>query len=177
MKLFSLMLLAYVCLIIQISVVPELSPQGYRPNLIIMVTGLALFWLRDARVILCALLAGLVCEAFDSAIPGTGVFLLTTLIWLAYRIQVHFQLRSIFSRFVMLAFLSFLFDSLFHALNRLEAGAELISELTGILQQSAGNSLETAVIGLLLLLSIKLIPVELRTSPAASVGYSSQYSR
>ena len=103
MKLLSLLLLGYVCLITQISVIPELSPDGYRPNLIILVTGLALFWLRDARVMLCALLAGLVCEAFDSAIPGTGVFLLTTLVWLAYRVQIHFQLRSLFSRFVLQA--------------------------------------------------------------------------
>ena len=177
MKLLSLLLLGYVCLITQISVIPELSPDGYRPNLIILVTGLALFWLRDARVMLCALLAGLVCEAFESAIPGTGVFLLTTLVWLAYRVQIHFQLRSLFSRFVLLACLSFLFDSLFQALNRMEAGAELFSELSIIVQQSAGNGLATAVLGLLILIGLKLIPVDLRTPPAASAGYSSQYSR
>ncbi|QDT91271.1 hypothetical protein Pan161_29270 [Gimesia algae] len=175
MKLFSLLMLGYVCLITQISVVPELSPDGYRPNLIVLVTGLALFWLRDARVILGALLAGLVCEAFDSAIPGTGVLLLTILIWLAYRVQIHFQLRSLFSRFVMLALLSFLFDGLFQILNHLEAGAELISELSSILQQSAGNSLATAVVGLLLLILIKPLPFDLSTVRSGSDSYSPQY--
>ncbi len=175
MKLFSLLLLGYVSLIAQISVVPEWSPAGYRPNLLVLVTGLALFWLRDARVIFAALLSGLVCEAFDSAIPGSGVFLLTILVWLAWRVQIHFQLRSLFSRFVMLACLSFLFDSLFQVLNRLGAGAEMISELPGIVQQSAGNSLATAVVGLCFLMLIKLIPFDLSTIRSGSASYSPQY--
>ncbi|WP_417393378.1 hypothetical protein [Gimesia sp.] len=175
MKLFSLMLLGYVCLIAQISVVPDLSPEGFRPNLIVMVTGLTLFWLRDPRVILCGLLAGLVCETFDSAIPGTGAMLLSMLIWLAWRVQIHFQLRSLFSRFVMLAFLAFLFDSLFHVLNRLEAGANLIAELTLLLPQSAGNSLATATVGLILLIVFKLMPFQLQASPGDSARYSPQY--
>ena len=151
---------------------------GSHPNLMLLVLCFALFWYRDARVFLWAIVTGLICETFDAAIPGTGILLLTGLIWLAYRVQIHFQIRSLFSRFVMIAVFAFLFDSLFQILNRLETKA--FPDPTTLMQQAAENAFYTAVVGLALLISFKLIlrlvPFDFEQNLHQGTGYESRYS-
>ncbi|MCH9655743.1 MAG: hypothetical protein K0U86_13835 [Planctomycetes bacterium] len=178
MKLFSLLILCYILLIIQISVVPEATVAGSRPHLILVMLCFALFWSRDATVFLWGILAGLIYETFDSAIPGTGVLLLTSLVWVAFRVQLHFQIRSLISRFMLILVLAFVFDGLFHILNHLEAIRLL--DLTSLAQHAAGNALYTAVAGLGLLVSFKiisrLVPIEFGQSLRNESVYESRFS-
>ena len=178
MKLFSLLILSYLLLIIQISIVPAATIEGSRPNLILLMLCFALFWYRDATVFLWGILAGLIYETFDSAIPGTGVLLLTSLAWMAFRVQIHFQIRSLFSRFVLMAVLAFVFDGSFQILNRLEA--KTLPDLISLTQQAAGNALYTAVAGLGLLVTFKiilrLVPIEFGQSLRNKTVYESRYS-
>lgn len=177
MKTLSLLLFGYLMLVLQISLVPDSVIAGNRPNLILLLLCFALFWCRDARVFLWGILVGLVCETFDAAIPGTGALLLTGLTWLAYRVQIHFQIRSLFSRFVMMAFFTFAFEFLFPLLNRLEAKA--LPDLLLLSQQAAGCALYTAMVGLALLMSCKLVMRLLPVSfdrPMPAGGYESRYS-
>jgi len=177
-KIISLLMLCYLMLILQISIVPAGIIEGSRPNLMLLVLCFALFWLRDAQVFVWAVITGLICEAFDSAIPGTGILLLTCLIWTAFRIQTHFQIRSLFSRFVLMALMAFLFDSLFQILNRLEAKA--LPDVAALAQHAAGNALNTAIVGLGLLIAFKIIqrlmPVDFGRGLQNSAVYESRYS-
>ncbi|QDV48691.1 rod shape-determining protein MreD [Gimesia fumaroli] len=178
MKFFSLLIFGYLMLIVQISFVPSATIAGSHPNLLLLVLCFALFWYRDARGFVWAIVTGLICETFDAAIPGTGILLLTGLIWLAYRIQIHFQIRSLFSRFVLMAVFAFTFDSLFQILNHLETN--VLPELTTLIQQAAGNALYTAVAGLTLLISFKLVlrlvPFDFEQNLHQGTGYESRYS-
>lgn len=178
MKLFSLLIFSYLLLIVQISFVPEATIEGYRPHLILLMLCFALFWYRDATVFLWGILAGLIYETFDSAIPGTGVLLLTSLTWMAYRVQIHFQIRSLFSRFVLMAVLAFVFDGLFQILNRLEV--KTLPDLASLAQQAAGNALYTAVAGLGLLVTFKiimrLVPIGFGPSLRNETVYESRFS-
>lgn len=178
MKFFSLLIFGYLMLIAQISFVPSGAVAGSLPNLMLLVLCFVLFWYRDTRVFLWAIVVGLICETFDAAIPGTGILLLTGLIWLAYRIQLHFQIRSLFSRFVLMAVFAFIFDSLFQILNRLETQA--LPDLTLLAQQAAGNALYTAVTGLAFLISFKLVlrlvPLDFEQNLHKGTGYESRYS-
>tara|TARA_R110002095_G_scaffold138534_1_gene120226 strand:- start:181863 stop:182402 length:540 start_codon:yes stop_codon:yes gene_type:complete len=177
-KFFSLLIFGYLMLIIQISLVPSGAVEGSRPNLMLLVLCFALFWYRDARVFFWVIMTGLIYETFDAAIPGTGILLLTCLVWLAYRIQLHFQIRSLFSRFVLMASLTFVFDSLFQVLNRLEVKA--FPDLFLLTQQAAGNALYTAVAGLAFLVSVKiiqrLVPIDFEPHLHQGTGYESRYS-
>lgn len=178
MKIISLLMLCYLMLILQISIVPAGMIEGSRPNLILLVLCFALFWLRDAQVFVWAVITGLICETFDSAIPGTGILLVTCLIWAAFRIQTHFQIRSLFSRFVLMAMLAFLFDCLFQILNRLDAKA--LPDLAVLVQHAAGNALYTAIVGLGLLIAFKIIlrlmPVDFGQGVQNTAVYGSRYS-
>lgn len=178
MKFFSLLIFGYLMLIVQISLVPSGAVEGSRPNLLLLVLCFALFWYRDARVFLWAIVTGLVCETFDAAIPGTGILLLTCLVWLAYRIQLHFQIRSLFSRFVLMALLAFVFDSLFPILNRLET--QVFPDLALLAQQAAGTAIYTAVVGLAFLVLFKivlrLVPIDFEQNLHQGTGYESRYS-
>ncbi|WP_298859026.1 hypothetical protein [uncultured Gimesia sp.] len=178
MKLFSLLILCYILLIIQISVVPEAIVAGSRPNLILVMLCFTLFWCRDATVFLWGILAGLIYETFDSAIPGTGVLLLTSLVWVALRVQLHFQIRSLISRFVLIFVLAFVFDGLFQILNRLEANT--LPNLSSLAHHAAGNALYTAVAGFGLLVSFKiilrLVPIEFGQSLRNESVYKSRFS-
>ncbi|MCA9018374.1 MAG: hypothetical protein KDA77_23840, partial [Planctomycetaceae bacterium] len=111
-------------------------------------------------------------------IPGTGILLLTSLIWLAYRVQLHFQIRSLFSRFLLMALLAFVFDSLFQILNRLDTTA--LPDLTLLVQQAAGNAIYTAVVGLAFLvlfkIALRLLPVDFAQNLHKGTGYERRYS-
>lgn len=165
-------------LILQISMVPEWIVEGSRPNLMLLVLCFALFWLRDAQVFIWAVITGLICETFDSATPGTGILLLTCLIWTAFRIQTHFQVRSLFSRFVLMAVMAFVFDSVFQILNRLDAQA--LPDLAALAQHAAANALYTAIVGLGLLFAFKIIqrllPVDFGQELRNNTAYESRYS-
>jgi len=165
-------------MILQISFVPEATVEGSRPNLILLLVCFALFWHRDATVFLWGILAGLIFETFDAAIPGTGVLLLTCLVWIAFRIQIHFQIRSLFSRVVLIAVLAFVFDGLFQVLNRAEAITRL--DPSELALNAAGNALYTASAGLCLLVAFKiilrLVPVEFGQSTQNKTVYESRYS-
>lgn len=178
MKFFSLVLLYYIALITQLGLIPNLTVAGNRANLMLVVLCLALFWLRDAQVFLWAVLTGLVCEAFDDAHPGTGVLILTGLIWLAYRVQVQLELRSLFSRCTLIAGVTFAFESLFPILNRTNWNSNI--DLSGLLQRAAGNALYSALAGLLLLFCFKImqsvIPVPGRAAFTSNGAYTSRYS-
>jgi len=177
-KWISLLLFCYLMMIAQISIVPAGIVEGSRPNLILLVLCFALFWLRDAKIFLWAILTGLICETFDAAIPGTGILLLTCLAWMAFRVQTHFQIRSLFSRFVLMAVMAFAFDSLFQILNRLDA--KMLPDLISLTRHSAGNALYTAVVGLGLLLACKiiqrLIPVDFGQNLQNRTAYESRFS-
>lgn len=178
MRLFSLLILCYLLLILQLSFVPELTVAGYRPNLILVMVCLALFWYRDATVFLWGILAGLIYETFDAAIPGTAILLLTGLIWIAFRIQVHFQIRSLLSRFVLMLVLAFFFDAMFSSLNRLELTT--LPNLISLAQYAAGNAVFTAATGLGLLLVFKivqrLLPVDMGSHQKQDAIYESRFS-
>lgn len=165
-------------MIVQISFVPEATVSGSCPDLILLLLCFALFWLRDATVFLWGILAGLIYETFDAAIPGTGVLLLTCLIWIAFRIQVHFQIRSIFSRVMLIAALAFVFDGLFQILNRLETITHL--DLNELAQNAAGNALYTAVVGFCLLfifkMILKFVPVQVGQNTQNKTVYESRFS-
>jgi len=178
LKLFSLLILCYLLLIIQISFVPEVTVAGSRPNLILLMLCFALFWYRDATVFLWGILVGLIYETFDSAIPGTAVLLITGLVWIAFRVQIHFQIRSLFSRFVLMAMLAFVFDGLFQILNHLETIT--LFDLTLLAQNAAGNALYTAIAGLGLLMAFKIVqriaPIEFGQSLRNETVYESRFS-
>ncbi len=178
MKCFSLLVLCYLMMIAQIGIVPDMIIEGSRPNLILLVLCFALFWHRDATIFLWAILTGLICETFDAAIPGSGVLLLSCLIWMAFRIQIHFQIRSMLSRVLLMFVITFLFDSLFQLLNRLDSKA--LPDLNFLALQATGNAFYTAVAGLLFLIIFKIvqrfIPVTLRHNLQNSALYGSRFS-
>lgn len=178
MKFFSLLLLCYLAIIAQLVLVPELSVAGSRPHLPLVVLCLALFFLRDAQVFVWAILTGIICETFDNAHAGTGVLVLTGLCWLAYRIQVQFELRSLVSRSAVMIGLAFAFECLFQMANR--GDFRSLSELSGMLPVSAGNAVYTAVVGLALLLICKmgrsLWPFSGSTTFGENSSYRSRYS-
>lgn len=164
--------------IVQIGIVPDTIIAGSRPNLLLLVLCFAMFWHRNATVFLWAILIGLVFETFDSATPGTSILLLTCLIRMAFRIQIHFQLRSLLSRFITMFAITFLFDSLFQLLNRLDAKA--LTDLNSLALQATGNAFYTAVVGLFLLIMFKIvqrfIPDALRPNLQNSALYGSRFS-
>ncbi len=178
MKFFCLLILCYLLMIVQISIVPGEIVAGSRPNLILLILCFALFWHRDAKVFLWAIIVGLICETFDSAIPGTGILLLTCLIWMAYRFQTHFQIRSLFNRFILMAVMAFLFGILFQMLNQWDA--KTLSDLNSLAQQSAGNALYTAVVGVGLLTAFniiwRLIPVNVKQNLRNKTVYESRFT-
>tara|TARA_R110002111_G_scaffold256979_2_gene324667 strand:+ start:169047 stop:169550 length:504 start_codon:yes stop_codon:yes gene_type:complete len=165
-------------LIVQISIVPDAIIEGSRPNLILLVLCFALFWLRDTQVFLWAILAGLICETFDAAIPGTGILLMTCLVWMAFRVQTHFQIRSLFSRFILMAVMAFAFDSVFQILNGLDA--KTLPDLISLSRHAAGNAVYTALVGLVLLLACniiqRLIPVDFGQNLQNRTTYESRFS-
>tara|TARA_R110002095_G_scaffold209647_1_gene196354 strand:+ start:966 stop:1505 length:540 start_codon:yes stop_codon:yes gene_type:complete len=177
-KWISLLLFCYLMLIVQISFVPDAIIAGSRPNLILLVLCFALFWFRNAQVFLWAILAGLICETFDAAIPGTGILLLTCLVWMAFRVQTHFQIRSLFSRFVLMTVMAFAFDSVFQILNGLNA--KTLPDLVSLTRHAGGNAVYTAVAGLGLLLACKfiqrLIPVDFGQNLQNRTTYPSRFS-
>ncbi|QDV15965.1 hypothetical protein Pan153_05840 [Gimesia panareensis] len=178
MKFFSLLLLCYLAIIAQLVLVPEMSVAGSRPHLPLVVLCLALFWLRDAQVFVWAILTGIICETFDNAHPGTGVLVLTGLCWLAFRIQMQFELRSLVSRSAVMLGLAFTFECLFQMVNRSDFRS--LSELSSMLPVSAGNAVYTAVVGLVLLLICKmgrsLWLFSGNSDFATSHSYTSRYS-
>lgn len=178
MKFFGLLLLCYLAVIAQLGLVPELMVSGSRPNLPLVVLCLALFWLRDAQVFVWAILVGVICETFDGAHPGTGVLVLTGLCWLAYRMQVQFELRSLWTRPVVIAGMVLAFDCLFQILNR--GDIKSVSELGRLLPASAGNAVYSAAVGLALLLLCRmgrsLMPFSGSTTFGESRSYRSRYS-
>lgn len=178
MKFFSLLILCYLLMIVQIGIIPDVIVEGSRPNLILLVLCFALFWHRDATVFVWAIITGLICETFDSATPGTGVLLLTCLIWIAFRMQTHFQIRSLLSRFVLVFAITFLFDGLFQLLNQLDTNA--LPNLNSLARQASGNAIYTAVAGLALLITFKtmerFIPVTLKSNLQNSALYGSRFS-
>lgn len=178
MKFFCLLLLCYLLLIVQISFVPEAIVTGSRPNLILLILCFGLFWHRDTKIFLWAIIVGLICETFDSSIPGMGILLLTCLSWIAYRIQTHFEIRSLLSRFILIAVTAFLFDGFFQVLNQWDA--KVLSDLSTLAQQSAGNALYTAVVGAGLLMAFntiwRLIPVGLQQNLGNKTVYNSRFT-
>lgn len=178
MKFFSLLLLCYLAVIAQVGLASEMIVAGSRPNLPLVVLCLALFWLRDAQVFLWAILVGIICETFDDAHPGTGVLVVTALCWFVYRIQLHFELRSLVSRASVFTTMALAFDVLFQIVN--QGSLPAVETLTSLLPVSAGNALYSSAVGLSVLLLCKigkvLLPVSGGSSLAGTRAYTSRYS-